>query len=278
MEPILKWAGGKRQLLNHLLPFITEARLNPINGVYYEPFFGGGSLCLNLEWPRAVINDFNPEIANVYQQVMDHPNELVELLRQFNIRPDREEFYRVREWDRLDSYRTRPLLEKAARIIYLNRTCYNGLYRVNKQGQFNTPIGSIGFPFELIAQRILSLSQYFNEANIQIMNVDFSQCVNNAGAGDFVYFDPPYDYETEGFTLYVDQGFSRKDLVRLKQTCDDLIDRGCSVLISNNLTSFVTDLFNDELYHLETFNANRWINSDGKNRTHAREVVIYGGQ
>ena len=93
MEPILKWAGGKRQLLNHLLPYINENSLNPINGVYYEPFFGGGSLCLNLEWPRAIINDFNPEIANVYQQVKDHPNELVDLLRQFNTIPDREEYF-----------------------------------------------------------------------------------------------------------------------------------------------------------------------------------------
>ena len=278
MEPILKWAGGKRQLLNHLLPYINENSLNPINGVYYEPFFGGGSLCLNLEWPRAIINDFNPEIANVYQQVKDHPNELVDLLRQFNTIPDREEYYHVREWDRLDSYRTRSLIEKAARIIYLNRTCFNGLYRVNRRGQFNTPIGSVGFPFELIAQRIVSMSQYFNEADIRILNVDFSQCVNDAGEGDFVYFDPPYDYEKDGFTLYVDQGFSRNDLVRLKQTCDDLIGRGCSVLISNNQTAFVADLFNDYRYHIEAINANRWINSDGTNRTHAREVVIYGGQ
>ena len=278
MEPILKWAGGKRQLLNHLLPYINDNRLNPTNGVYYEPFFGGGSFCLSLECPRAVINDFNPEIANVYQQVKDHPNELIDLLRHFSTRPDRDEYYRVREWDRLDSYQRRSPIEKAARIIYLNRTCFNGLYRVNRRGQFNTPIGSVGFPFELIARRILLMSQYFNEADIRILNVDFSQCINDAGEGDFVYFDPPYDYEEDGFTLYVDQGFSRNDLVRLKQTSDALIERGCSVLISNNQTTFVADLFNDERYHIEAINANRWINSDGTNRTHAREVVIYGGQ
>ena len=278
MEPILKWAGGKRQLLNHLLPYINNNRLNPDNGVYYEPFFGGGSLCLSLEWPRVVINDFNPEIANVYQQVKDHPNELIELLRQFNTRLDKDEYYRIREWDRLESYRTRSPIEKAARVIYLNRTCFNGLYRVNQKGQFNTPIGSVGFPFELIARRLLSISQYFNETDIHILNVDFAQCVFDAGEGDFVYFDPPYDYEEDGFTLYVNHGFSRNDLVRLKQTSDVLIERGCSVLISNNLTPFVTNLFDDGVYHIEELNANRWINSDGTNRTHAREVVIYGGQ
>ena len=278
MEPILKWAGGKRQLLKHLLPYINEDRLNPTNGFFYEPFFGGGSLLFSLEWPRVVINDFNPEIANVYQQVKDHPKELVELLRQFSTKPNRDEYYRIRDWDRQDSYRTRSQLEKAARIIYLNRTCFNGLYRVNRNGQFNTPIGSVGFPFELITKRLEVISQYFNETDVRIMNVDFSQCVTDAGEGDFVYFDPPYDYEKDGFTLYVNQGFSRNDLVRLKQTCDDLIDRGCSVMISNNQTSFVADLFNDGRYHIEAINANRWINSDGTNRTHAREVVIYGGQ
>ena len=278
MEPILKWAGGKRQLLHYLLPYINDNRLDPDVGVYYEPFIGGGSLCLNLEKPRAVINDFNPEIVNVYQQIQDHPLELIDLLREFSTRLDREEYYNVRGWDRLDNYHDRPPLEKAARIIYLNRTCYNGLYRVNKNGQFNTPIGSTGFPFDLIAGRILTISHYFNEADIHIMNGDFSQCVVGAGAGDFVYFDPPYDYEKDGFTLYVDRGFTRADLVRLKQTCDELIDRGCSVLISNNQTQFVENLFNDARYQIEVIDAKRSINSDGTRRTQAREVVIYGGE
>lgn len=278
MEPILKWAGGKRQLLQNLRPYITNERLNPEHGVYYEPFIGGGSLCFNMEFPRAVINDYNPEIANVYRQVMEHPNELIELLSQFDVQRNKEEYYNIREWDRLDSYADRSLIEKAARIIYLNRTCFNGLYRVNRQGQFNTPIGSVGFPFVLIRERILALHRYFVESDVQIMNLDFSESVAEAVEGDFVYFDPPYDYERDGFTLYVDGGFTRADLERLKQTSDELIERGCSVMISNNQTTFVENLFNDPRYHIEMINANRWINSDGANRAHAREVVIYGGQ
>jgi len=278
MEPILKWAGGKRQLLNHLLPYINDHRLNPNVGVYFEPFIGGGSLCFRLGKPRAVINDFNPEIVNVYLQVKDHPLELIEHLRRFNIERDPDEYYRVREWDRLDTYHTRSLLEKAARVIYLNRTCFNGLYRVNSNGQFNTPIGSMGFPIELIERRILTISHYFNTSDVQILNVDFSEAVHGAVGGDFVYFDPPYDYERDGFTLYVDRGFSRADLERLKHTCDALVDRGCSVLVSNNLTPFVENLFNDDRYQIEVIQANRSINSDGTNRTKANEVLIYGGQ
>lgn len=277
MEPILKWAGGKRQLLNRLLPYIDNHRLNPDNGVYYEPFIGGGSLLFNLECPRAVINDYNPEIVNVYLQVKEHPDELIELLRRFNTVRDPEEYYFVREWDRSETYYMRPSLEKAARIIYLNRTCYNGLYRVNKLGQFNTPIGLRGFPFDLIENRIRAISNYLNTADVRIMNADFSQCVLEAHMGDFIYFDPPYDYEKNGFTLYVNRGFSRNDLERLKLTCDGLVDRGCSVLISNNQTPFVMDLFNDDRYQIHVIQANRWINSFGTNRTKANEVLIYGG-
>ena len=278
MEPVLKWAGGKRQLLTKLLPYINNNRLNPVVGIYYEPFFGGGSLCFNLEFPRAVINDFNPEIANVYRQIKEHPLELIELLSKYDTKRNKEEYYQTREWDRLESYANRSLIEKASRIIYLNRTCFNGLYRVNQRGEFNTPIGSVGFPFELIKARILEISRYFNENDIRILNGDFAECVANAGEGDFVYFDPPYDYEKDGFTLYVDAGFTRNDLVRLKQKCDELIERGCSVMISNNKTSFVEALFDDPRYQIEVIDANRWINSDGTNRTHAKEVVIYGVQ
>jgi DNA adenine methylase len=277
MEPILKWAGGKRQLLNHLLPYINNDRLNPVEGVFYEPFVGGGSLCFRLESPRAVINDYNPEIANVYIQVRDNPQGLIELLSHFHEEPNPEEYYGIRDWDRLETYRDRTALEKAARIIYLNRTCYNGLYRVNRNGQFNTPFGFTGFPYELIERRILAISRYLNESDVRILNADFSGCVVDATDGDFVYFDPPYDYEKEGFTSYVDVGFSRADLERLKNTCDQLVDRGCSVLVSNNETTFVVNLFNDGRYHIETIQANRSINSDGTNRNKVNEVLIYGG-
>lgn len=276
MEPILKWAGGKRQLLQHLLPYINRDQLIRDNGVYFEPFFGGGSLCFNLEMPHAVINDFNPEIANVYTQVKENPEELIELLNHFDVGPNREEFYAVRNWDREDNYLERPLVERAARIIYLNRTCFNGLYRVNRRGQFNTPIGSVAFPFELMRDRILEISGYLNNADIEIMNGDFNACVQGATAGDFVYFDPPYDYEKDGFTLYVHNGFTREDLVRLKNTCDELIGRGCRVMVSNNRTAFVENLFNGPQYHIQQIDANRWINSNGANRTHAQEVIIYG--
>lgn len=278
MDPLLKWAGGKGQLLSKLIPYITQQRLDPNNGVYYEPFFGGGSLCLNMMFPRIVINDYNPEVINVYRQVKEHPYELIEVLSHFETKLNKEEYYRIRDWDREETYNDRSLIERAGRIIYLNRTCWNGLYRVNKQGHFNTPIGSRDFPIEKIKSRILSISQYFNDAQVNMLNTDFAQCVESAGVGDFVYFDPPYDYKGDGFNRYVDNKFTRADLIRLKHISDELIDRGCSVLISNNKTEFVEDLFLDPRYLIEEVSANRCLNSDGNNRTNAKEVIIYAGQ
>lgn len=276
MKPILKWAGGKGEILDKLRPYIINSLSKSPNGTYYEPFFGGGSVCLDLELPRVVINDYNPEIANVYRQIKEYPQELIQLLSQFETRHNKEEYYRIREWDRQEDYHNRTLTEKASRIIYLNRTCFNGLYRVNKKGQFNTPIGSRDFPFEIMKSRILAISQYFNEASTQISNVDFEECVRQAKKGDVIYFDPPYDSDKSCFNRYIDCKFSRTDLERLKHTCDTLIEQGCSVLISNNKTTFVEYLFEDPRYQTETIYTNRWINSDGTNRTYAEEVIIYG--
>jgi DNA adenine methylase len=278
MEPVLKWAGGKRQLLSQLRNFVPIDEILNGNNCYYEPFVGGGSLCLSLELPNVVINDLNPEIVNVYEQILRNPDRLIAKLKAHKLNHSAEYYYKVREMDRLPSYSRLSPISKAARIIYLNRTCYNGLYRVNNKGQFNVPMGKYVNPDIVMESRIRQISEYLNTNNVIITNQDFSAAVQNAVAGDFIYFDPPYDYEKAGFTLYMQGGFSHNDTTRLKILCDELIGRGCIVMISNNETKFVTELFNDPRYVIYRVDANRSINSKGDKRRDAKEVIIYGRQ
>lgn len=274
MEPILKWAGGKRQLLGALKSFVSIEHCKATR--YFEPFIGGGSLCFNLELPNIVINDLNPEIINVYQQIYDNPEQLILELKIHQQRHSKEYFYKVREWDRKQSFSKLSTVKRAARVIYLNRTCYNGLYRVNSLGQFNVPIGRYVNPDIVMEHRILDLHSYFHHNNVVFRNMDFADAVADAAMGDFIYFDPPYDYDVSGFTSYFCDGFSHNDTKRLKEVADTLVDRGCIVLISNNATQFVKSLFDDDRYSISYINANRSINSIGDNRKNAKEVLIYG--
>ena len=143
-------------------------------------------------------------------------------------------------------------------------------------GQFNVPIGKYENPDIVMEQRILALNAYFHQANVEFRNMDFAEAVEDAQAGDFIYFDPPYDYDGNGFTSYVSEGFSHTDTQRLKKVADALVEKGCIVLISNNATQFVESLFNDPRYTIKYVNANRSINSIGDNRKNAKEVLIYG--
>lgn len=273
MEPILKWAGGKRQLLKELLKHVSKDEL--ANCTYFEPFVGGGALVLHLTPNKAVINDVNSELVGMYTVIRDDPEQLIEQLKEYKKGyPDNYE--EIRSLDRRTDFLELSPVVRAARFIYLNKTCYNGLYRVNSQGFFNVPIGKYHNPDVINEFRIRKLSKYLNDNDVCITNVDFSKVVKSAKNGDFIYFDPPYDYESTGFTTYSADGFTRKDLERLKKTCDTLIDKGCRVMISNNDTLFVNELFSDGCYEIYHIQANRFINCDGQKRTKAKEVIIYG--
>lgn len=274
MEPILKWAGGKRQLLAEITRIIPKERL--IDHSFFEPFVGGGSVFLHYEHSKAVVNDYNSELMNIYCVIRDEPLELIKQLREHKEKHCREYYYSVREWDRTKEYTYRTNVEKAGRIVYLNRTCFNGLYRVNAQGFFNVPMGRYVNPDIVPEERILAMSRYLNEAKVTLMCGDFADAVIEAKEGDVVYFDPPYDYETDGFTAYTAGDFSRDDLIRLKNLCDDLIDRGCTILVSNNETDFVKEIFNGPKYICKTVLAKRMINCNGKRRNEVKEVLIYG--
>lgn len=276
MEPILKWAGGKRQLLNELRSIILPSLKN--GNRYYEPFIGGGSLAFSLEYELTTINDYNNELINVYNVIKKYPEELIKELKIHQKKHSKDYYYKIRAIDRDEKkYRSLSEIKRAARTIYINKTCYNGLYRVNSEGFFNVPIGrSTQVPDIIMEEKIRLMSSYLNKDGIIIIDGDFEKAVQNAKNGDVVYFDPPYDYEDSGFKEYVKIGFSRDDLLRLRDLCDNLILKGCKVIVSNNDTKFVRELFNKEYYKIKEVETKRYINCDGKNRTKAREVIIYG--
>lgn len=278
MKPFLKWAGGKRQLLPYIKNYINE---NALDGVrFYEPFIGGGSLFFHLQHGNSVINDFNGEIVNCYKVIKRAPHKLIEQLKIHENNHSKEYFYQIRSLDRNGKLEKMSDIEKAARTIYLNRTCYNGLYRVNRLGQFNTPIGRYVNPLICDEENILEISRFLKRNRTIIRCCDFVEAVNDANDGDWVYFDPPYDYENSGFVGYVKEGFSHADLLRLKLTCDELIARGCQVLLSNNDTKFVRETFSSDnyeiVYETKIIKANRNINSKASKREKVDEVLIHG--
>lgn len=278
MRPFLKWAGGKRQLLPYIKEYINEDALNGVK--FYEPFIGGGSLFFHLQHGNSVINDFNAEIVNCYKVIKTAPKKLIKQLKVHQENHCKEYFYKIRSMDRTGEIDNMTNVEKAARTIYLNRTCYNGLYRVNLVGQFNTPIGRYANPLICDEENILEISNFLKENKTTIRCCDFAEAVKDAKEGDWVYFDPPYDYEGGGFVGYVKEGFSHADLERLKDTCDELISKGCQVLVSNNDTKFVRKTFSSDnyeiVYETKVIKANRNINSKRSKRKKVDEVLIHG--
>lgn len=283
MRPVLKWAGGKRQILPFIRKYINDNTLSE-NSRYYEPFLGGGSVLLDIQRNNCVVNDYNAEIINVYKVIRDHPVGLIRMLKYHQKHDSDDYYYQVRELDKSKSYEKMGIVKKAARTIYLNKTCFNGLYRVNRNGFFNTPRGKYSNPLICDTENIMQVSKYLRDNNISILNCDFEDACPGVKEGDYVYLDPPYDYEGEmGFVSYVADGFSRNDLVRLKEFCDRIIKKGARVLISNNDTSFVRELFSGDdyqvVYQINQISASRSINSSGKKRSKkAQEVLIYGSK
>lgn len=267
MKPILKWAGGKTQLLDEI------NRRIPDHNDYYEPFFGGGALLFYREPQNAHINDTNSELINLYNVIKDYPNELIELLSVHKENNSSDYYYRIRSLDRSPAYKTMTNIEKAARMFYLNKTCFNGLYRVNAQGFFNVPYANYNNPTIYIEEEVLALSRYLN-GNVTITNLDFAQAVDDTHENDFVYFDPPYFpvSDTGYFTSYSKEGFTDYDQQRLKDCCDMLTARHVKWMVSNSDCDEVRELYND--YHIDILNAKRSINCKGSRRAECREIVI----
>lgn len=272
LKPFLKWAGGKRQLLPVLSQYVP-VRYNR----YYEPFVGAGALFFQQQPKAGLINDINWELFNCYRVIRDYPESLIERCQYHAANHSKEYYYYYRNLDRDPYYFSdnQDLVGIAARTIYLNKTCFNGLYRVNKKGQFNTPYGKYKDPKVINSELILEISSYLRNNDIEITCRDFERAVADVSKGDFVYIDPPYYplTETSNFTSYSSEGFDKKDQERLKQVCDYLRDEDCSILISNSNTSFIRGLYSD--YEMEAIEASRAINSKGNKRGNVGELLIY---
>lgn len=266
--PVLKWVGGKRQLMSEI-----EKVLPKTYTTYYEPFIGGGAVLFELQPNKAVINDVNVELINLYNVIKDDVELLIEDLRKHENTP--EYFYGIREQDRdRNEYEKLSKIEKASRIVYLNKTCFNGLFRVNKAGEFNSPFGKYKNPNIVDEVTLRAVSKYFNKSDIKILNCDFEQSLRNIRKGSFVYLDPPYDpvSSSANFTGYDKGGFNRDEQIRLKKLCDKLDKKGVKFLLSNSATDFIKELYKD--YTIKIVKAKRAINSNGNSRGEVDEVLV----
>jgi DNA adenine methylase len=275
LRPFLKWAGGKRQLLPVLRQYIPK---NLGSSSYFEPFVGAGAFFFDLQPKKAFINDANKELINCYQTIKDDPDELLELTREYQKNISRDCYYKLRELDRTSDFDKLSNVQRAARIIYLNKTCFNGLFRVNSQGQFNVPYGDHKNPIVADEVVIRTISKYLNKNKIEITNQDFEKSISKARKGDFIYFDPPYDpiSNSSSFTGYDLSGFGRNEQQRLQKVSESLIDKGCKVLLSNSATDFIKELYsNKEYYSWVEVEATRNINSVGTSRGKINEVLIF---
>jgi DNA adenine methylase len=284
-DPVLKWAGGKRQLLDELY-----ARFPAAFEAYYEPFVGGGAVCFDLEPERATINDTNPRLVNFYEQVRDRPEDLLARLESFrdpesDTDGSREFADTDRDGDPVENYyyqqralfNSRPSgeafdpLEEAALLLYLNRTCFNGLYRENADGEFNVPIGRYADPDWVQRDRVRAASRVLD--GVTVTNRDFEAVLADVEAGDLVYCDPPYEpmSPTADFTDYSAAGFDRTDQERLVEAARRLDERGAWVVLSNSGVTY--DRYREAGFFVERVGATRAINSDADNRDEVDEVV-----
>lgn len=271
-KPFVKWAGGKRQLIPILHQNLPESF-----GTYYEPFLGGGALLFHIltdkNGQKCSISDLNSDLVLAYTTIRDRIDTLITSLKNHekNYQKDSESYYySIRESN------PRSEIEKTSRLIFLNRTCFNGLYRVNSKGKFNVPLGKYSNPNIINEENIRAVSHILQSSRISIKCRDFEAVLRDAKKGDLVYFDPPYQpvSATANFTSYTNKDFTYDDLTRLAELCLKLDSRGCNVLLSNSDSKEVTDIFAKNPWKITRIEANRSINSNSKKRTGHFELLI----
>lgn len=229
---------------------------------------------MNCSLKKAIINDYNTELINVYEVVRNFPEELIAILEEHNRENTEEYFYKLRALDRNPEYAEMSSVQKAARIIYLNKTCYNGLYRVNSAGQFNSPYGKYKNPNIVNATTIKAMSKYLKNPQITIKQGDYKEALKGLRKGAFVYLDPPYMpiSSSSSFTGYTENGFSYEQQAELKNECDRLKEKGISFLQSNSDCPEIRELYKE--YDIRTVQAKRSINSNANKRGEISEVLI----
>jgi DNA adenine methylase len=262
-KPFVKWAGGKRQLISAF-------------GTYFEPFLGGGAVLFHLlsknPAVKCKVSDLNSDLVLAYVTIRDKVDELILSLenhaKNYRKNPD-SYYYDIRESEPTGQ------IAKVSRLLFLNRTCFNGLYRVNSKGKFNVPLGRYSNPNIVNEENLVAVSHILQSKKIQISCRDFTAVLSDAKKGDFVYFDPPYQpvSDTANFTSYTNRDFTYSDLEKLVKVSERLSDKGCKVLHSNSNSKEVKDLFSKGWKVIEVA-ANRAINSDSAKRTGQKELLI----
>lgn len=268
LKPVLKWVGGKRQLLGKIAPLLPREIES-----YCEPFLGGAAVLFFIRPSKAIVNDLNGELIALYETIRDDVELLIEDLRKH--RNTREYFYELRGIDRdPEAFEKLSKIERASRLIYLNRTCFNGIFRVNARGEFNTPFGCYKDPSIVNEPVLRAINDYLKNSDVSIFSEDFEKTLSRVSGETFVYFDPPYEpvSETANFTRYCREGFGRDEQIRLKRCCDDLSSRGIKFLLSNSSSDFIRELYKD--YEIVTVGAKRSVNSDTAKRGAVGEVLI----
>lgn len=269
-KPFVKWAGGKRSIIDKLINLVPEDF-----NTYYEPFVGGGAMLYELQPKKAVINDYNTELMNVYECIKDE-NKFANMCSELNkheAKHSEDYYYEIRDLDR-DKKKFNKLADykRAARTIYLNKACFNGLYRVNSKNEFNVPSGKKNKVNTYDGPNLGIIHCLLNFNDIKLLSTDFEEAVKNAKKGDFIYFDPPYDSDTSTFNSYTENGFGKEEQKRLAEVFKDLDKRGCYVMLSNYNTKLIKELYKD--FNFNYVEAQRNIGASSKNRGKVEEVII----
>lgn len=269
VAPFLKWAGGKRQLLNQI-----KERMPKEYNDYYEPFIGGGAVLFELQPEKATINDINISLINVYRQVKDNTEEFIELVKKLDSEmwEDGKGYY----LDIREKYNDKLLkkeydLELATLFTFMNKHCFNGLYRVNKKGLFNVPYNK-SRRTSIEEDAVRETAKYLKTVNI--LEGDFEEACKGAKKGDFIFFDSPYaPLNPTSFEAYTKEGFDVESHKRLAKLYDELTERGCYCMLTNHNTEFINELYSNKGYRIDVVSVKRMINSDASNRK-GEEVII----
>lgn len=268
-KPFVKWAGGKRSIVDKLIKLSPEKY-----NTYYEPFVGGGAMLFELDPQKAVVNDYNKELMNVYECIKDEEklDLMCKELNKHETNHSDEYYYEIRDLDRnKKKFEKLADYKRAARTIYLNKACFNGLYRVNSNNEFNVPSGK-RTKVNTHDINLGIIHCFLNFKEITLLSTDFEEAVKDAKKGDFIYFDPPYDSDTTTFNSYTENGFGKEEQTRLSNVFKDLDKRGCFVMLSNYNTELIRELYKD--YNFNYIEAQRNIGARAKDRGMVEEVVI----
>lgn len=267
--PFVKWAGGKRQLLPEI-----KKRMPETYGVYYEPFLGGGALLFDLQPEHAVCGDINMALVNTYNRIAELPESFLTTIGDMDegIRINGKPYYMtLREYYNNKLVKNEYDMELAALFVFLNKHCFNGLYRVNSKGLFNVPYNN-SMKASVDPDAIRETAEYLK--SVTILHADFETTLENAGIGDFVFLDSPYaPLQPDSFTSYNKEGFGMESHRRLARLFDDLTARGCYCMATNHNTEFVRELYGNKGYRMDVVSAKRMINADGDKRT-GEEIII----